>query len=57
MDTLLWPGGIQAVVIESLFLNPHRQMINHPRRQAPNLTASPGLLLGKVVFGLARQLN
>lgn len=57
LDTLLGPGGVQAVVIGNLLLNLHRLMINRPRRQALNLAASPGLLLGKVMFGLADQLN
>jgi hypothetical protein len=52
----LGPGG-RHVVIENLLLNPHRLMINRPRRHAPIFAASPGLLLGKVMFGLARQFN
>jgi hypothetical protein len=57
LDTLLGPGEAQAIVIENLLLNPHRLMINRPRRHAPIFAASPGLLLGKVMFGLARQFN
>ena len=47
LDTLLGSGGVQVVVIENLHLNPHGQMINRSRKQAPNLAASPGAARGK----------
>jgi transposase InsO family protein len=44
--TLLGPGGVKAVVAESLLLKHQLLIINRPRKRAPNLCAFQRLLLG-----------
>jgi glutamyl-tRNA reductase len=44
--TLLGPGGVKAVVAESLLLKHQLLIINRARRRAPNLCAVQRLLLG-----------
>ena len=43
---LFGPGGVKAVVAESLLLKHQLLIINRPRKRAPNLCASQRLLLG-----------
>src|ERR1035438_8578884 len=43
---LLGPGGVKAVVAESLLLKHQLLIINRPRKRAPNLGAFQRLLLG-----------
>ena len=43
---LLGPGGIRAVVADSLFMKQQLLVTNHSQRRAPNLSALDRLLLG-----------
>src|ERR1039457_4194510 len=55
---LLGPGGVKAVVAESLLLKHQLLIINRPRKRAPNLGAFQRLLLGfRSLFVHPRRLG